>query len=162
LLFSNYVDDGAVFYLNGVEVSRVRMPAAPSLVSNSTFATALPCQGRTDVGAGDALTVCPDLFTVRGALMTNLFQGDNVVAVELHNYISGNDVLFGSALIANRTMRISPQLYLWMENNMATIFWNGEGFTLQQSSNLSSSENWVDVPGPVTQSPVTVTNDVTT
>jgi hypothetical protein len=48
-----------------------------------------------------------------------------------------------------------------MENNLATIFWNGEGFTLQQSSNLNSSENWVDVPGPVTQSPVTLTNDTT-
>jgi hypothetical protein len=161
LLFSNYVDDGAVFYLNGAEVYRVRMPAAPAPILNSSFATGLPCQGQSQVGAGDALTICPDMFTVSGRLATNLMQGENVVAVELHNYSSGIDVLFGSALIAGRPSRYQPKLYLWTEGNLATLFWNGEGFTLQQSANLSSSENWSDVPGPITQSPVTVTNSTT-
>jgi len=29
LIFSNYVDDGAVFYLNGIEAGRVRLPSGP-------------------------------------------------------------------------------------------------------------------------------------
>ena len=30
LLFTDYIDDGAVFYLNGAELYRLRMPAAPT------------------------------------------------------------------------------------------------------------------------------------
>jgi hypothetical protein len=34
LVFSNYVDDGAVFYLNGAEIYRLRMPVPPAVISN--------------------------------------------------------------------------------------------------------------------------------
>src|SRR6185503_8158819 len=30
LTFSNYIDDGAVFYLNGVEINRLYLPANPA------------------------------------------------------------------------------------------------------------------------------------
>jgi hypothetical protein len=46
-----------------------------------------------------------------------------------------------------------------LEDNWATFFWNGEGFTLQQTAALSDA--WTDVPGPVTQSPYTISSQGT-
>jgi hypothetical protein len=156
LTFSNYVDDGAVFYLNGAEIYRLRMPAAPAAISYSTAATGVPCAGTLQ--SGDALSTCPDVFTVSGNLLTNLVEGDNVLAVEVHNYTSGNDLVFGSALMAVRPVVAAPRLTLWWENGWGTLFWNGQGFTLQQSSNLAAEPAWTDCPGPVTQSPVCLSN----
>jgi hypothetical protein len=156
LILSNYVDDGAVFYLNGVEIQRLRMPAAPTAITYSTAATSTPCQGNPQ--AGDATTACPDVLPVSGNLQTNLVQGDNVIAVEVHNYSSGADLVFGSALILNTTVVTAPRLNLWTENGLNTLFWNGEGFTLQQVSVLGGSDQWTNTPGPITQSPVTLSN----
>ena len=91
LLFSSYVDDGAVFYLNGTELYRLRMEPPPAAVTNASFATNYPC-------GGDA--TCLDEFSVSGDLTTNLLAGDNVLAVEVHNFNSGSrDITFGSALV---------------------------------------------------------------
>lgn len=148
LTFSNYVDDGAAFYLNGSELTRFRVPAG------ATYATAAsggPCVG-TQFG-GDAATICPDVFTVPA---TNLVQGTNVVAVEVHNVSGGTttqDIFFGSALFLNAPGNTVPRLFIVSENGQSTIYWNGQGFILQRSTNLSSPANWTDVPGPISQSP---------
>jgi hypothetical protein len=83
-----------------------------------------------------------------------------VIAVEVHNSGTGPDIVFGSALL-RAVPEYLPRLNLLMEGSAATLFWNGEGFTLQQSSDLSSSNNWSDVPGSVMRSPVTVSNAAT-
>jgi hypothetical protein len=156
LVFSNYVDDGAVFYLNGRELYRLRMPPPPTVITNNTLANGSACTGTLQ--AGDAATNCPDVFVISGNLLTNLVQGDNVMAVEVHNFAAGSgDIVFGSALIQLSPGTVLPRLNLWMEDNMATLFWSGEGFRLQRSSDLSS-DNWADLPGPLLQSPVTLTN----
>ena len=162
LTFSNYVDDGAVFHLNGTEIFRLRMAAAPTAIVNSTAATATPCANTPN--AGDAATICPDVFTISGNLLTNLVQGDNVLAVEVHNYYQngGTDIVFGSALILTQPSSVVPQLNILLDGNLATLFWNGEGFGLQQTVDLSSTNSWVDVSGPVSLSPITVTNTATT
>ena len=154
LVFSNYVDDGAVFYLNNTEIKRLRMQAAPTVVTNLSPATATPC-------SGDA--TCPDIFTISGNLLSNLAQGNNVLAVEVHNYgaTSATDLVFGSALTAISAAQVLPELNVWTEGDMATLFWNGEGFTLQRSTDLGSPGDWSDVAG-ATQSPVTVTNSAST
>ena len=87
-------------------------------------------------------------------------QGDNVLAVEVHNN-SGVDLVFGSALLTLSATLTPPQLNLWTESDIATLFWNGEGFSLQQSSDLGSVSNWSDIAGGM-QSPVTVTNSTST
>src|SRR6185436_8154115 len=87
LLFSNYVDDGAVFYLNGAEIYRLRVPAAPAAIAYSTAANASPCAGTAQ--AGDAASTCPDVFVISGNLLTNLVQGENVLGVEVHNTSAG-------------------------------------------------------------------------
>lgn len=151
LTFSNYIDDGAVFYLNGVELQRLRMPAAPTVITYATSPTGVPCTGT--VQQGDALVTCPDVFTVSGPNVTgNLVQGDNVLAVEVHN-LTGIDLVFGSALLRNSLVVSAPTLNLWLEDDAITLYWNGEGFTLQESSDAGAPETWRDVPGPVTTSP---------
>jgi hypothetical protein len=159
LTFSNYIDDGAVFYLNGAELARIRMLPPPNVISYTTFASSTPCAGT--LYQGDAATVCPDVFTVTGTMLTNVNQGANIVAVEVHNVSGGTttqDILFGSALYVNKPASVSPKLFINSEGGASTLYWNGEGFTLQQSSDLASTNRWSDVLGPVTQSPFTIPN----
>ncbi len=145
LTFSNNIDDGAVFYLNGTEVRRVRMAAAPTAITYTSFATGVPCVGQPQ--QGDAATNCPDIFAISGNLLTNLVQGDNLLAVEAHNanFGGGTDLVFGSALYQSTPLVAAPRFTVWMENQHGTLFWNGAGFTLQQSTDLSSTNNWVNV-----------------
>ena len=158
LTFSNYIDDGAVFYLNGAELTRLRVPALPNMITNQTFASGRPCVGT--IYEGDAAIICPDVFTISGSTLTNLVEGTNIVAVEVHNVSGGmtsQDILFGGALFVDRQATASPQLFIAAEGGEATVYWNGQGFTLQQSVDFSTN-NWSDVSGPVTQSPFIVTN----
>jgi hypothetical protein len=100
LTFSNLIDDGAVFYLNGVEVRRVGMSSNP--VAYSSLAS------RT---VGDATVF--DVFHLTGDGMTNLITGGNVLAVEVHQWSAGSsDVVFGAALIANARVKVTRGPYL--------------------------------------------------
>lgn len=79
------VDDGAIFYLNGVEVYRQNMPPGPA--SYSTFAA-------TTIG---------DAAIVNGIsiLTSNLLPGANVLAVEVHQAAPADaGLVFGAALSA--------------------------------------------------------------
>ena len=89
LTLSNVVDDGAVFYLNGREVQRLYLPAAPTVISYTNLAT-----------SHEATAF--DVFTLSGPLVeTNLMPGTNVLAVEVHQTTaSSTDIVFGSALSA--------------------------------------------------------------
>ena len=139
-----WVDDGAVFYLNGAEIYRVCMPAAPALISNSTLASSYYCSG------GDAS--CPIDFIVSGPVMTNLVAGDNVLAVEVHNYNARSpDITFGMSLSVTVPLIVGPQLSLVSSNRTAVLSWTRGGFTLQQAD--SPEGPWTDVPGPVFTSP---------
>ena len=65
LTFSNYLDDGAVFYLNGVEIYRAFMAPAPAVISNVDLAISYNCRD-----TGNA--TCPFVFSITGDLLTNL------------------------------------------------------------------------------------------
>lgn len=71
LLFKALIDDGAVFYLNGVELGRIGMPRGE--ITYHTF----PLRSVRNATSFDA-------FTVSSSLLTNLAPGDNVLAVEVH------------------------------------------------------------------------------
>lgn len=147
LAFSNYIDDGAVFYLNGVEIYRTNMTRAPAAIWNTNLAAAYNC-------GGDA--TCPALFTLSGSLLAPLVTGDNVLAVEVHNYSARSpDITFGCALQALLPGTEPPALrVLAAGNGSLWLYWNGEGFTLQQAAALVPGATlWTDAPGPVTQSP---------
>ena len=89
LTFSNIVDDGAVFYLNGREVQRLYLPAAPTVITYTNLAS-------------NHEATAFDVVTLSGALVeTNLVQGTNVLAVEVHQTTANSsDIVFGSALSA--------------------------------------------------------------
>lgn len=79
------VDDGAVVYLNGAELFRVRMPAGP--VNASTLASETIDVGREGI------------FVNTNIVPANLLAGDNVLAVEVHQpYITSSDVTWGMIL----------------------------------------------------------------
>jgi hypothetical protein len=84
-IVTNYLSDGAVYYINGTEVNRVRMPAGAAVYSTSASATNMP--------AGH-----PDVFPVSdGALQL----GDNILEVEAHQAAgSSADLVFGLSLTA--------------------------------------------------------------
>ncbi len=82
LTFNSIVDDGAVYYLNGVEIHRQNMPAGS--ISYSTLAS-----------AGVATPAYSGPFTVP---VFNLNVGTNVLAVEVHQFTTNPiaaDMAFG-------------------------------------------------------------------
>ena len=101
LTFSNLVDDGAVFYLNGRELNRLYLPAAPTTISYATLANSHEASAF-------------DVFTLSGPLVeTNLVNGTNVLAVEVHQATaSSSDIVFGCALSARFAEFTPPPLRL--------------------------------------------------
>ncbi len=151
LQFSAYVDDGAVFYLNGAQIYRLRMPAGP--VANATLAAAYnPCPS-SNGDVGDAS--CADEFTVAGTVMTNLLSGDNLLAVEVHNFNAlSHAVTFGAGVSFAEPNAPGPELAIAPVTNAATVTWTRGGFLLQQATGLGAG--WTNVPGPVVAPPYTV------
>lgn len=83
LTLSTILDDGAIFYLNGVEIYRLGMPAGA--VAHDTFANLL---------VDNAVLRGP--FTISGDA---LLAGENTLAVEVHQINTGSsDVVFGCTL----------------------------------------------------------------
>ena len=143
LLLTDYIDDGAVFYLNGTEIYRLRMPGSPTPILNTTLASGYAC-------SGDA--TCPDFLTIAGDLATNLVQGDNVFSAEVHNYSVGSpDITFCTALAFTKPYAVSPELAITYANGIVTLNWTRPGFTLQQADRPEGP--WANSPGPVTASP---------
>jgi hypothetical protein len=86
LTASNLVDDGAVFYLNGTEVGRLRIPQP----------TAYNTLSGRQIGEGQV--------EVLNFPTSVLVLGDNVLAVEVHQvYATNRDMAFGMALNATAT-----------------------------------------------------------
>lgn len=83
LQFSNLIDDGAVFYLNGREVARYNMPGG--VITSSTS----PSQGF----GGPPSWTGPIVVS-----LTNLTPGLNTIAVEVHNATPFGDVFMGTRL----------------------------------------------------------------
>ncbi len=74
------IDDGAIVYINGMEALRLNMPEGP--IDHPTFATP---------GVSDAVLEGP--FNIDSSL---LVQGDNVIAVEVHqSSLTSSDIVFG-------------------------------------------------------------------
>jgi hypothetical protein len=98
-----YVDDGAVFYVNGTEVGRVRLTNNPVHNTNR------------------ALVAIPEGVAVSFSVPSSaLVQGDNVIAVEVHqNAVTSADVIFGLQLQA--TMAEAPRILTLNEPSDRTV-----------------------------------------
>lgn len=121
LTFSNRVDDGAVFYLNGAEVQRLRMPVAPTPISYTNFATGSP-------SSGDATSF--DVFSISGDALTNLVSGTNVLAVEVHQAsATSSDIVFGAALsLSDSPIQRGPYLQIGTPTSVV-VRWRTAGTT---------------------------------
>ena len=131
LTASNWVDDGAVYYLNGAEVGRLRLAAGA--VDFTTLAQGVAPEGQTNV-----LTFPP----------TSLADGDNVLAVQLHqSAITSSDAVFGMTLDAtvtatNQPALFSPQISGGNTFHVAFTGVIGRRYSLERSTNL---RNWIEV-----------------
>lgn len=84
LTLKHFIDDGAIFYLNGAEIARFNMPAG--LVTPETLAD-------SSVSNAEAETL-----TIDEAL---LVEGNNRLAVEVHqSNIGSSDIVFGVEILA--------------------------------------------------------------
>jgi sugar lactone lactonase YvrE len=90
---STLIDDGAVVYLNGLEIYRLNMPpGAPAFTTLASNAV------------NDAEFKGVDF------LATNLVQGDNVIAVEVHQTsTNSSDIVFGLQLAVVKPPVIAAQ-----------------------------------------------------
>lgn len=84
LTFSNRLDDGAVFYLNGFEIQRIRVGLGEV----------------QHVGLASASSV-ENTFDTFTCIATNLVVGDNVIAASVHqSSYSSSDTVFGTEVWA--------------------------------------------------------------
>jgi hypothetical protein len=84
LVATNYLDEGAVIYLNGAEAGRVRVPFGQSFLTLASSSQAV--EGQADV---------------TNLLTAPLRAGDNVLAVEVHQASSfSSDIAFAMSLTA--------------------------------------------------------------
>lgn len=139
LTFSARIDDGAVFYLNGQEIQRVRMPAWPAPVYYTNLATATP-------SGGDATSA--DLFTLSGSTLSNLLAGDNVIAVEVHqNATNSDDIVFGSAITVKFTN--SPPILLQQPTNVTVLDGRAATLTAVIDGNPTPGLQWFKEGAPI-------------
>ena len=83
ITLAHFVDDGAVFYVNGVEFHRVNMPGGP--IGADTFASS----SVSEAGRSDGIVIPKGL----------LVQGVNRISVEVHQgSASSSDVVFGAEI----------------------------------------------------------------
>lgn len=140
LHFTNYIDDGAIAYLNGVEIWRNNFRSGKAILNN-TLADGFNC-------GGDA--TCAIDFTLAEAGLTNLLKGLNWLAVEVHNYDPKSpDITFGMALATEGlALPAPPELKVLRDDSGGPIFyWNGTEGLLQESPNLDGSGRWTTIPG---------------
>jgi hypothetical protein len=156
LMVTNVIDDGAVFYLNGVEVQRLRVDAGP--VSYTTVANNTPIGG--DASAYEVLTIT-------GGPLTNLVTGTNVLAVRVHQQgTTSSDVVFGTALGVVSDPNPQPKLtrgpYLQVSTPTSIVIrWRTdfpEGSLVVWGTNLASMVYTNHNPEPITEHQVLLTN----
>jgi hypothetical protein len=139
------LDDGGVVYLNGVELARIGMPAAPVVIDHSTLAP-------RSVGDTDPEDAVQLYFP------SALRSGDNVLAVSLHQAnLTSSDTTLGLRLLAltQSPLAIASSLRISLANQNVTILWSPAVGTLQSLDNLTGA--WQDVsPQPAVGGPYSV------
>ena len=136
VILTHVLDDGAVFYLNGTELNRYNIAAGE--VTYATPAT-------TEI----ASAVC---MTTTALPVNNLLTGDNVLAVEVHQFSPSSalnsDMAFGLQLTAAVQPLLPaeplPVLVLARQGTNLTLSWQGHGYALEFATNLSGA--WFPMP----------------
>jgi hypothetical protein len=128
LYSESFVDDGAIFYLNGAQIGRVRMGA--NATNYNSLATGVQTEGQS-------------VFQVFAA--DSVVQGDNVFAVEVHQSSrTSSDVVFGLSLTAaiartNQPVLLNPTR---VGNGVAITLGGFPGRTYALESSPSFGGTW--------------------
>jgi hypothetical protein len=123
LVLTNYADDGAVFYLNGTELGRIRVTSNPVLFTSQA-------QNSTEPSI--------DILNFAG---TSLVNGDNVLAVELHQSdTNSSDHVFGLGLAATKAITNILQIAVTVNEIMA----NNRSYTNADGT----VTDWVELYNP--------------
>ena len=126
LVTTNLVADGVVFYLNGVEVGRLRVPPGQN---HLTLAAPQP-----NPGQAETITLP----------VGRLLPGENLFAAEVHqSSATANQDVFGLELTANVSIGYLPTLTIGRSGGNTVISWSGPG-TLQ--STPSPALPWSNLP----------------
>ena len=141
LVLRHVVDDGAVFYLNGVEIHRFGIAAGAPFDFSTFF-------GEHEDNYEGPFDIQPNL----------LVQGDNLITAEVHQVNSGSsDIVFGAELVATYASIASggdstpPKMSITRSGATVQISWSGTG-ALQVSANANAG--YADVANAT--SPITV------
>jgi hypothetical protein len=128
-------DDGAVVYLNGMEVHRSNLPAGT--VTNGTPALAA-------VADADETN-----YVTASVPATILRNGTNALAVEVHQSSpTSSDLSFDLQLLA-ATLSASPRLSVQVNGATLELRWpaSAVAYRLQQAASLLPNTGWLDVTG---------------
>lgn len=144
-------DDGAAVYVNGTEVIRDNMPAAPEPITAATYASttiSYPDESATNV------------FPIPVA---TLVAGSNVVAVEIHQASpDSSDISFDLRLKASAGVSITRGPYLQMATtNSIVVRWRTDAATdgrVTFGTNAASLDREVSDGTITTEHVVTITN----
>jgi hypothetical protein len=143
IFLSAYVDDGLVVYLNGSEIWRLRVPFGSGA---NSLASGRGCDG-------DA--TCAENKILSGVVLANLIEGENVLAVEVHNERRTSlDVTFGLALgLIHPITKISPELRIESSGESVLLRWDPPDFHVQSAA--AAEGPWVNeaLGSPTTISP---------
>lgn len=129
LQLETYIDDGAVIYLNGTELTRMGMAAGP--VTSTTFAT------RTTNG---------EFERSQFPFTAQLLNGDNVIAAEVHQANAGSSDITWGCRVSVLLSAPLPTLTITPSGSDVIITWAPGTGTLQYKNNLTDP-TWTDVPG---------------
>ena len=134
------VDDGAIFYLNGQEVFRLRMPTILAPIGYGDVAT---------VTQGDPANIFEGPYDLpAGALVS----GTNVFAVEVHQAnATSSDISFAAELTVELPMLGLPAPVLAFSKT--NLVWTAAGAVLQQATAVTGP--WTDIV-PLATSPYPV------
>ena len=117
-------DDGAVVYLNGTELQRIRMPAAPTEITHSTFANVI-------IGDGDPRDRL--LLPQPQALQS----GDNLLALSLHQAtLTSRDLTMGYQVYAIEPTSVA-RVSVTVSGGHPVISWTPAGGQLEFKDNLA-------------------------
>jgi len=126
LQLHHYIDDGAVFYLNGQELTRIRIPAGP--VDTNTV-------------AGNYTETTPGVLSVDSVPMDLLLPGDNVLAARVNQSSpTSSDIVFMTAVVGQSTGCVAerPRLRIDRNGNQVTIsLKSGPNGTIYRASSLA-------------------------
>ena len=128
------LDDGAAFYINGRQLTKLGMPALPLD----------PLDG----------TLSPRTVDVNGLIETTdvpingltLNVGDNVLSAEVHQVnLTSSDITFGLQLVSlsAEVPAVLPSLTIVHEGANVRITWTGAG-TLQYKDDIGTVGGWAD------------------